>query len=71
MTLEDKNKFLKSLNEQQFLNLGAKHIAYMRELQDGQIVVHNATGQPMAVAENPDAALKTIAASEMKPVPLH
>ncbi len=71
MTLDDKNKFLKSLNEEQFLGLGGKHIAYMRSLEDGQIVIRAADGAMLAVAENPDAALRTIAASERKPVPLH
>jgi hypothetical protein len=71
MTLDDKNNFLKSLNEKQFLNLGGKHIAYMKAMEDGRLVVHNASGELLAVAADTDEAIQAMVSRDMKPVPLH
>jgi hypothetical protein len=74
MTLDDKNKFLKTLSEDAFLSLGSKYIAYMREVDSSsgpQIMVYTAAGQPLTLAHDRDTALAAIAGQDMKPVPLH
>jgi hypothetical protein len=74
MTLDEKNEFLRSLNENDFRTLGDSAVAYVREVEFmGKIhySVHSADGQAMTLAPNMDMAVNSIQSSDMEPVTLH
>lgn len=74
MTLNEKNEFLKQLDEADFRDLGAPHIAYLREIEwlgATHFAVHSADGAALVIAPNRTAALDVIHAQDMEAVTLH
>ena len=73
MTIDEKEQFLRGLDAEAFLTLGAPHVAYIREvdwLGSKHFAVYNADGSPLAISGDLDKALKAIQADDMQPVTL-
>ena len=74
MTLEEKNRFLKTLTEGDFLALGNQQVAYVREVEFmGQMhySVHSADGRALTLARDRDLALSAIDKSDLEAGTLH
>lgn len=74
MTLEEKENFLRNLSENDFLTLGAPHIAYVREVEfmgQTHYSVHSADGKPLTLATSHDLAMTLIDNTDMEAVVIH
>lgn len=74
MTLDEKNVLLKKLDNSEFLQLGAPHIAYVREVEflgGKHFAVHAADGSALSIAPSMDLAVSLIQGSDMEAVTLH
>lgn len=74
MTLDEKNLYLRGLDAKDFLDLGADHIAYVREIEflgKPHFAVHGADGQPLTIAPSHDLALHAISETALEIVTLH
>lgn len=74
MTLDEKNTFLRQLTENDFRDLGAENVAYIREVEfmgKAHYSVHSADGQALTLATTRDVALNAMAASDLEAVTLH
>lgn len=74
MTLDEKNRFLRELTENDFRSLGAEHVAYVREVEflgKSHYSVHAANGSALTLATSRDIAMDAISQSDMEPVTLH
>lgn len=67
-------ELLKQLSSQDFLNFGARQIAYIRKVRvDGQqaYAVHDADGTPLSVVDTLDSAMAVVRYSELEPASVH
>lgn len=74
MTLDEKNRYLKALDSNGLRELGALHVAYVREIDwlgGKHFAVHSADGSPLTIAPSMDSALNAIHGSDMEAVTLH
>ena len=74
MTLDEKNRFLKTLDSSGFRELGAMHVAYVREIDwlgGKHFAVHSADGSPLTIASSRDSAMKVINGADMEAISLH
>jgi hypothetical protein len=74
MTLDERNDFLKSLNADDFLQLGEEDVAYVREIEwlgNTHFAIHSATGEALAIAPNRETALIALQSQDREPVTLH
>lgn len=74
MTLDERNKYLKTLDNASFLELGSMHIAYVREIDwlgGKHFAVHSADGSPLTIASSLDGAMSVIQNSDMEAISLH
>ena len=74
MTLDEKNRYLKTLDSNGFLELGSEHVAYVREIEwlgAKHFAVHSADGSPITIATSKDIALSAIHSNDMEAITLH
>lgn len=74
MTLDEKEKFLRGLNANDFLTLGAPHIAYVREVEfmgQTHYSIHSADGKALTLATSHDLAMSVIDKADMEAVVVH
>ena len=74
MTLDEKNRFLRTLDKDGFRDLGAMHVAYVREIdwQGGKhFAIHSADGSALSIASSKDGAMQLIFNSDMEAISLH
>jgi hypothetical protein len=74
MTLDEKNTYLKALDPTAFKELGAMHVAYVREIDwlgGKHFSVHSADGSPLTIVSSRDSAMTLISSSDMEAISLH
>lgn len=74
MTLDEKNRYLKTLDQNGFKELGAMHVAYIREIDwlgAKHFAVHSADGSALTIAPSLDSAMQLINNSDMEAITLH
>jgi hypothetical protein len=74
MTLDERNSYLRNLQEQDFRELGTEHVAYIRLIDilgTKHYSIHQADGSVTSVASSIELAVSIIHEHEMDMVPLH
>lgn len=74
MTLDEQEKFLRNMTEDDFLALGAQHFVYVRPVEflgKTHYSVHAADGKALTLANSRDLAEQVISKTDFEPVILH
>lgn len=74
MTLDERNTFLRDLDEDTFLHLGDEQVGYVREvdfLGAKHYAVHSANGQPLTIASTEELAIHALTQTELERATLH
>ena len=74
MTLDEQEKYLRNMTDNDFLALGAAHHVYVREVEflgQTHYSVHAADGKALTLAKSRDMAEQVIHNTDFEPVILH
>jgi hypothetical protein len=74
MTLDEKNRFLRNLSPEDFLDLGDQHVAYVREIDfmgKPHFALVAADGQPITIASTRELVTEMIGRTDFELVTLH
>lgn len=74
MTLEEQERFLRSMNADDFRALGANHFVYVKPVEflgEMHYSVHAADGKALTLAKSRELAEQVISKTDFEPVILH
>lgn len=74
MTLEEKERFLRSLSENDFRTLGAPHVVYVRPVEflgATHYSIHAADGKALTLANSEELAQSILSGTDMEAVVVH